>query len=186
MNYYRRAAAVERGPDSREALYRVGDRYLRLKNPTAALRVWSTYLERYPTGEQSALASDRLDAEAVVHRLDLLEQIGLEDAWEDEMQAVARARGGIRDFDTSLLEIPEISIRMGAVYLHDLLDRYDGEADLALAAYNAGPSRADRWLREFGHEDVDAFREAIPFSETREYVLIVLRNAAVYRSLYGE
>ena len=47
-----------------------------------------------------------------------------------------------------------------------------------------GRARADRWLREFGHENVDAFRDAIPFSETREYVRIVLRNAAVYSELY--
>jgi soluble lytic murein transglycosylase len=86
-----------------------------------------------------------------------------------------------------LLDVPEINLRMGALYLRDLLRRYDGHADLALAGYNAGPARADRWRRELHHaRDIDAFREAIPFDETRNYVKIVLRNAAVYTRLYGE
>jgi soluble lytic murein transglycosylase len=352
LDYYRRAAAIADAPDAREALYRVGDRYLRLGNPAAALRAWSSYMDRYPTGEASALvayragrvhegagrrdqaraifragmradpvsyyafrsasrvdghpvtavledprpwpalAADEPDAQAVLRRLDALEDAGLDDAWTEEMQSAVRGFGArpaallslaeglrdrlhtveairigrsllthrngewdarllrvifpfpyrdllteearrydfdpallaglvrqessfradarshagavglgqimpatgawlartadVRNFDTRLLEVPEISLRMGAAYLHDLLTRYDGEPDLALAAYNAGPSRADRWLREFGHENVDAFRDAIPFSETRQYVRIVLRNAAVYSELYGD
>ena len=84
-----------------------------------------------------------------------------------------------------MLLIPEVNLRMGAHYLADLLDRYDGARDLALAGYNAGPGRADRWRRELGHNrDVDAFREKIPFDETRHYVKVVLRNAAVYDRLY--
>ena len=92
---------------------------------------------------------------------------------------------GIRTFDRSLLEVPEINLRMGAEYLEDLLDRYHGAEDLALAGYNAGPGRADRWRRQLPSRDRDAFREGIPFSETREYVKLVLRNAAVYERLYG-
>jgi soluble lytic murein transglycosylase len=84
-----------------------------------------------------------------------------------------------------LLEVPEINLRMGALYLGDMLKRYGGAADLALAGYNAGPGRADRWRRELGYDrDLDAFRDAIPFQETRHYVKIVLRNAAVYERLY--
>jgi len=93
---------------------------------------------------------------------------------------------GVRVFRESLLEVPEVNLAMGARYLRDQLRRYDGAHDLALAAYNAGPSRADRWRRELGYGgDVDRFRERIPFDETREYVQVVLRNAAVYRRLYG-
>ncbi|MBA2669943.1 MAG: hypothetical protein H0U67_06195, partial [Gemmatimonadetes bacterium] len=55
-----------------------------------------------------------------------------------------------------------------------------------LAGYNAGPSRADRWCRELNHAgDTDAFRDAIPFDETRTYVRVVLRNHAIYERLYG-
>jgi soluble lytic murein transglycosylase len=93
---------------------------------------------------------------------------------------------GVSNFDPSLLAVPEINLRMGARYLRDQLRRYGGKRDLALAAYNAGPSRADRWRRELGYGgDPDAFRERIPFAETREYVQLVLRNSVVYRRLYG-
>jgi soluble lytic murein transglycosylase len=94
---------------------------------------------------------------------------------------------GVRNFSPDLLTVPEINLRMGARYLRDNLKRYRGKRDLALAAYNAGPSRADRWKRELGYgRDVDAFREKIPFAETREYVKVVIRNAELYRRLYGE
>jgi soluble lytic murein transglycosylase len=93
---------------------------------------------------------------------------------------------GVSSFDPSLLAVPEINLRMGARYLRDQLRRYGGKRDLALAAYNAGPGRADRWRRELGYGgDPDAFRERIPFAETREYVQMVLRNSVVYRRLYG-
>jgi len=93
---------------------------------------------------------------------------------------------GVRSFSPELLQVPEINLRMGARYLRDQLRRYHGARDLALAAYNAGPGRADRWKRDLGYgRDVDAFREQIPFAETREYVKVVIRNAELYRRLYG-
>jgi soluble lytic murein transglycosylase len=93
---------------------------------------------------------------------------------------------GLSDYDDRLLEVPEINLRMGTKYLGDLMRRYSGAADLALAGYNAGPSRADRWRREFNYgRDTDAFRAAIPFDETRGYVMVVLRNASLYKYLYG-
>jgi soluble lytic murein transglycosylase len=93
----------------------------------------------------------------------------------------------LEGYEDRLLTVPEVNLRMGAKYLGDLLGRYDGARDLALAGYNAGPGRADRWRRELGHgRDTDAFRDAIPFDETRHYVRVVLRNAFVYERLYGD
>jgi len=94
---------------------------------------------------------------------------------------------GVKEFEERLLTVPEINARMSATYLRDQLRHYRGKRDLALAAYNAGPRNADRWKTElgYGRGDVDEFRDRIPFAETREYVKVVLRNAAVYRRLYG-
>jgi soluble lytic murein transglycosylase len=93
---------------------------------------------------------------------------------------------GVRNFAPELLLVPEINLRMGARFLRDQLHRYHGARDLALAAYNAGPARADRWKADLGYGgDPDAFRDRIPFAETREYVKVVIRNAEVYRRLYG-
>ncbi len=93
---------------------------------------------------------------------------------------------GVDEFQARHLTVAEINARMAAAYLRDQLRRYRGKRDLALAAYNAGPRNADRWKSELGYgRDVDAFRDRIPFPETREYVKVVLRNAEVYRRLYG-
>jgi len=353
LGFYRRAAAVTHSPDAREALYRVGDRNLRLKNNAAAIQAWEEYVARYPAGDQTALvayeigklhdaagrrtearamytasslaeptaywgiraaerlgveplqgvfasprawvglASEPVEATAVLQRLDHLAAAGLTGPREQEYQAALRdfarkplamltlaegirdrndaveairlgrlllvSRGGvwddrvlrlvypfpyrdlivaeseraginplfyaalirqestfrpavkswvgatglgqimpatgqwlapsvgIRDYDHSLLEIPEVNLRMGTKYLRDLLRRYNGAPDLALAGYNAGPGRADRWRTQFKHgRDTDAFRAAIPFDETRSYVMIVMRNAAIYERLYSD
>jgi soluble lytic murein transglycosylase len=62
--------------------------------------------------------------------------------------------------------------------------QYDDLARV-LAAYNAGGSRVTRWSDKSGTEDSEAFIERISFTETRDYVRIVLRNADLYRALYS-
>lgn len=79
---------------------------------------------------------------------------------------------------------PAVNIRLGTFYFADALARFGGETAFALAAYNAGPANVTRWLRAWGN-DVDVFVERIPYLETRTYVREVLRQAAVYRALYG-
>lgn len=92
----------------------------------------------------------------------------------------------IRGYDESMLVVPEVNVRMAAKYLGDLMTRFDGAADLALSGYNAGPGRANTWRRTLNYgRDTDAFRAAIPFSETRNYVMLVSRNRAIYQRLYG-
>jgi len=76
---------------------------------------------------------------------------------------------------------PEVNIRWGTTYLRRLLDKYNGRVYLALAAYNAGDHRVDRWLRQFGQVSEVRFIEMIPFSETRTYVKNILRNHFYYR-----
>jgi soluble lytic murein transglycosylase len=76
----------------------------------------------------------------------------------------------------------ETNIILGTYYLASLLRHY-GRIELALAAYNAGESRVDRWLREFGNVDMPEFVEQIPFSETRGYIKQVISNQALYRLL---
>ena len=86
----------------------------------------------------------------------------------------------------SMLYQPEINVYMGAYYLRWLLTSLDNKYEAALAAYNAGKTRAVRWLGWFGDGLEQAeFIECIPFSETRDYIQIVLRNADIYRRLYG-
>jgi soluble lytic murein transglycosylase len=83
-------------------------------------------------------------------------------------------------FTVRMLYQPETNIALGTRHLASLLQRYGGRVELALAAYNAGHGRVDRWLQEFGDADVMEFVERIPFSETRGYVRQVLSSKAHY------
>lgn len=81
------------------------------------------------------------------------------------------------------LHTPERNIEIGAFHLSWLLDRYDNQRPLAIAAYNAGESRADRWLKTGADSPMDVWIETIPFKETRNYVQNVLAFEVVYRML---
>jgi soluble lytic murein transglycosylase len=85
---------------------------------------------------------------------------------------------------------PHYNLKLGRAYLSGLLKSYDGSYVLALAAYNAGPARVRRWIKEFGDPrdpQVDAIDwiEMIPISETRNYVQRVLEGLQVYRLRLG-
>jgi soluble lytic murein transglycosylase len=88
-------------------------------------------------------------------------------------------------YDASDLYDPEINIRYGTRYLKDVLGSFGGRVDYALASYNAGPHRVQRWTGMDLTIPSEIFIEEIPFDETRDYVKLVLRNEMLYRRLYG-
>lgn len=99
----------------------------------------------------------------------------------------ALARGaGLRSFDAGLLTRPEVNIHLGTRFFADLLDRFGGDLPLVLAAYNAGPTRANEWRRLPEAGDPELFTERIPYGETRDYVRYVLLHRALYRALYPD
>lgn len=90
---------------------------------------------------------------------------------------------GIAPFRTSKLTDPETNIRIGTAFFADLLKQF-AEPAAALAAYNAGESRAAKWLAERPGVDRDQFIDDIPFPETQNYVKRVIGSAEDYRLLY--
>jgi len=97
----------------------------------------------------------------------------------------ALARAERKTFKRNLLYDPDTNIRWGTSYLKQMIDRFGGRVDYALAGYNAGPHRVVKWTGMNLMLDSEEFIEEIPFSETRDYVKAVLRNEAVYRRLYA-
>ena len=89
-------------------------------------------------------------------------------------------------FSTDQLLTPATNLRLGTRYFKELLDKYDGQVEYALAAYNAGEDRVEEWRNSGHYRDMAEFVESIPFTETREYVQAILRNTRVYRRLYGQ
>ncbi|MDD4974259.1 MAG: lytic transglycosylase domain-containing protein [Bacteriovorax sp.] len=79
---------------------------------------------------------------------------------------------------------PEINVAIGSRYLRQLLARFDGNLIFALASYNAGENRIDRWRKEiFRNDDPLSTIESIPFEETRNYVKLIYRNNFFYSLL---
>jgi soluble lytic murein transglycosylase len=90
----------------------------------------------------------------------------------------------LRHFSSDQLFTPQINLQLGTRYFREMVDKF-GSFEYALAAYNAGTNRVDDWLGQGKYRDPQEFVESIPFTETREYVQAILRNANVYRQLYG-
>jgi soluble lytic murein transglycosylase len=98
---------------------------------------------------------------------------------------IAHRSGGVR-FEQGDLATPQINIAYGSFYLRYLLDRYDGNEELAVAAYNGGITNVDRWVRSAGGPQAFDTTRDIPFPETREYVEGVLSRRKDYRDHYGK
>jgi len=86
-------------------------------------------------------------------------------------------------YNTAMLLEPSTNVELGTRYLRQLLEKYNGTVEYALAAYNAGADRVDSW-RNHHYRDIQEFVEDIPFTETRDYVQAVLRNQQMYQQLY--
>jgi soluble lytic murein transglycosylase-like protein len=91
---------------------------------------------------------------------------------------LARAAGLAR-FDPSDLFDPAINLKLGCAHLNEYRRRF-GSIPRALAAYNGGPSRVERWSLPAGRDDDERFVERIPIPETRLYVKRVLAGARMY------
>jgi soluble lytic murein transglycosylase len=79
---------------------------------------------------------------------------------------------------------PDLSVRLGSTYFRELLDRFDGNVELALAGYNGGPNRIQRLWKESGEAELDDFLETLDLDESRNYVKRILVLADSYRQLY--
>ncbi len=96
-------------------------------------------------------------------------------------------KSGIKHANAQDLLKAEHNMRLGGLYLNYLLETFNGNRILAAAAYNAGPSRVNRWLSEEGKEKpVDVWIETIPFRETRQYVQNVLCFSVIYGYRLGQ
>jgi soluble lytic murein transglycosylase len=92
---------------------------------------------------------------------------------------------GEKHFTTNELLNPDENLRLGTLDLRKSIDRYNGQVEYALAAYNAGDSPVHQWMTRGDFKDVAEWVESIPYTETRDYVQGILRNREVYRAVYA-
>ena len=110
---------------------------------------------------------------------------GLMQILPDTARFIARRSGGTA-FELRDLGTPQINIAYGSWYLRYLIDHYDGNETLAVAAYNAGLSNVDRWVRDAGGPEAFDSARHIPFPETRHYVSAVFERRGEYRDRYAD
>ena len=197
---------VERAP-AEAAVVAYG--LLRVGEPARAMRIAHGAIARGDSSraifraEFPIVHQDAMEEEARRNGLDPALVAGLirqESSWNPRAASAASARGlmqllpsvgasiaaGRRYplWNPALLFEPDVSLELGSAHLASSLTRGAPTAR-ALAAYNAGASRVSRWSGRPGADDSELFTEWIPFTETRDYVRIVQRNAAAYRAVYG-
>lgn len=90
-------------------------------------------------------------------------------------------------YSDSMLYEADYNMKLGAYHLGELVDRFGGSYVMAAAGYNAGPNRPPQWIIDCGDPrgdtaDAIAFIECAPFTETRNYMMRVMENNAVYRA----
>ncbi len=108
--------------------------------------------------------------------------VGLCQLMPGTAKEVARSIGmPLPDFED--LCNPSFNIELGAKYLSGLLKQFNGQAQLAVAGYNAGPGSVSKWLKANPNQDPDLFVENIPFQETQKYVINVFENYWIYSNL---
>lgn len=95
-------------------------------------------------------------------------------------------------YDRARLTVdPAYNATLGAHFLGEQIDRFDGSYILTFAGYNAGPRRSDEWVAKYGDprgKSVDFavdWIERIPFTETRNYVQRIMENYQVYKARLG-
>jgi soluble lytic murein transglycosylase len=97
---------------------------------------------------------------------------------------LAHLSGGV-SFQTGDLATPAINIAYGSYYLRYLLNYYDGNEMLAVAAYNAGLRNVDEWVAKARAQGGELTAAEIPFPQTREYVRRVENAQRAYRATYA-
>lgn len=180
--------------------------------PTLALRLAQRAMERGAPADSALLrllypfaAREALEADARAHELSPFLMAGLirqESLFDPAARSRADARGlmqvmpavgadyarkeGIGDWETVLLYQPDLNVHFGLRHFAERLVACDRQIEATLAAYNAGSTPVNRWLKRAGTADPEIFIERIPYVETRDYVRRVRYNEARYQSLYGE
>ncbi|MBL8582973.1 MAG: lytic transglycosylase domain-containing protein [Rhizobiaceae bacterium] len=138
------------------------------------------------TGRALAYAVARQESEFNVAAISRAGARGLLQLLPGTAKDVAR-RAGLPYSEQRLTTDAGYNATLGAAFLGEQLDRFNGSYVLTFAGYNAGPRRALEWVKRYGDprgKDVDAvvdWIESIPFSETRSYVQRVMENYQVYK-----
>lgn len=166
----------------------------------AAAKTWNDLAIRFPVAHEEIINEQAAETQLPATLIYAIAR--QESAWESDARSSAGAMGlmqllpataketaskaGIKHSKSDLF-LPQHNIALGSRYIGELLQQFDNNRVPAIAAYNAGPGRVNRWLknseRQLAH---DIWIEVIPFNETRKYVQNVLSYAVIYSHHTGQ
>lgn len=138
------------------------------------------------SGKALAYAIARQESEFNVSAVSRVGALGLLQLMPSTAEQLAK-KAGMAFSQTKLTTDAGYNATLGAAFLGQQLDRYDGSYVLTFAGYNAGPRRADQWIKRYGDprgKDIDTvvdWIERIPYAETRSYIQRVMENYEVYK-----
>ena len=138
------------------------------------------------SGKALAYAIARQESEFNAGAVSRVGALGLLQLMPDTAKQLAR-KAGLDFSQARLTSDAGYNATLGAAFLSQQLDRFDGSYILTFAGYNAGPRRAAQWVKKYGDprgKDIDTvvdWIERIPYTETRSYVQRVMENYEVYR-----
>lgn len=92
----------------------------------------------------------------------------------------------IKDFKVTDLYNPEINIKIGCWYLNKLLEEFNNNEDLAIAAYNGGSGNVSAWLKDSNYSSSGSTLDKIPFRETERFLKRVKNYRAIYKKIYED
>lgn len=164
----------------------VGARYVIKENffPYKYQEYVDTYSSEYNLDPLLVLAviktESKFDEDAKSHK----NAVGLMQITVDTGEWAAKEMG-YSTFSKENLYDEKYNIRMGCWYLRRLNDIFDGDLDLTIAAYNAGPTNVQSWLKNEKYSSDGKSIDYIPFGETKKYVDKVDTYYQVYKYFYG-
>ncbi len=188
------AAAAQALADRGETVeaYRVATAML-ARNPRRPLAVWRLAYPK-PYADLITAAAQEADVDPLL----VWAVMRQESEFDPEALSLANAQGLMQITPTTRDSIaeqlgeamasdgmfdPEANIRYGTTYLGSLIGGFDGDIELAVMAYNGGPGSVLTWLEDPQFDDRDDRYRWIGFGETREYLMRVMLNYAIYQEL---
>lgn len=123
---------------------------------------------------ESNFKPDVVSSSKAIGLMQLLESTAKEKAEKEEIPFESAAD----------LYDPQKNIQLGCAYFAELLENYDGNLALAIAAYNAGIGKVNAWIREGTIQKDGSDIENIPYKETNTYVRKIIRDYDIYQKIY--
>ncbi len=157
--------------------------FLRKMYPAYYSEIVQSYAKKYHLDENFIYSVIRQESMFNAHAFSRAGAMGLLQLMPKTASAVAK-RIGAPEFIKDELWNPDFNLHLGIYHLHETLLEFKQDFILTLSVYNAGKPITMKWKKEKKNLAMEEFVEEIDYSETRNYIKIILANYWMYKQLY--